>query len=213
MSKENEETIEVYEKFGDKYLARDKNELNVNEQALKDDARQKKVIAGYVAGLPDDAEIFEVGSAAGRDAKYLRSLGYKNITVSDVAGFFLDELKKEGFEPVKFNLITDEFDKKYGFIFCWAVLVHFTKDEAKAAIYKMYDALKDGGRLAFCVKHKEGAVEEWGDYKNMIGAKRYFSYWTEDELKQILEELNFKKFDIVRHGGTRACWLECYGEK
>ena len=94
MSKENEETIEVYEKFGDKYLVRDKNELNVNEQALKDDARQKKVIAGYVAGLPDDAEIFEVGSAGGRDAKYLRSLGYKNITVSDVAGFFLDELKK-----------------------------------------------------------------------------------------------------------------------
>ena len=43
-------------------------------------------------GLPRDAKIFEVGSASGRDAKYLHSLGYNNITVSDVADYFFEKI-------------------------------------------------------------------------------------------------------------------------
>ena len=213
MSKENDLTIEVYNKFGDRYLKRNEEALVENPKALADDERQRMILREYVEGLSKDAKIFEVGSAGGRDARFFLKLGYKNIIVSDIADYFLNELRKEGFEPVKFNLITDEFKDKYDFIFCWAVLVHFTKTEAKEAIFKMYDALNDGGRLAFCVKHKEGVEEEWGDYKGMIGAKRFFSYWTVEEVKSFMERLNLRNMKIAKHGGARACWIECYGEK
>ena len=213
MSKENAETIEVYEKFGDKYLERNRTALINDQQAQKDDIRQKELIKSFVDGLPKDAKIFEVGSAGGRDAKFIRDLGYTNITVSDVANYFLKQLKKEGFDPVKFNLIEDEFSDKYDFILCWAVLVHFTKDEAVSAIRKMYEALNDGGRIALCVKHKEGHTEDWSDFQGQIGAKRYFSYWNQDELEECIKELGFKNIKIWQYGGARACWIQCYAEK
>lgn len=91
--------------------------------------------------------------------------------------------------------------------------MHFTKAEAKEAIRKMFKALNDGGRIALCVKHKEGHEEEWADFQGKIGAKRYFSYWKKDELEQCLEECGFKNIQIAKHGGARACWLDCYAEK
>ena len=103
MSRENEITIEVYERFGDKYLERR------NLRDGKNDRRQEELLKTYVKGLPKNAKIFEVGSAGGKDAKYLRSLGYENIIVSDVVNYFLGMLESEGFAPIRFNLIEDDF--------------------------------------------------------------------------------------------------------
>ena len=39
-------------------------------------------------GLSKESKISEIGSASGRDAKIIQSLGYTNITVSDVTNYF-----------------------------------------------------------------------------------------------------------------------------
>ena len=213
MSIENDQTIDVYEKFGEKYLARNAEALKNDPRAKKDDEWQRKLIVQFVDGLPKDAKIFEVGSAGGRDAKFMRELGYKNIIVSDAASFFLPLLEKAGFKPVKFNLVKDEFEDKYDFVLCWAVLVHFTKKEAKDAIRKMFDALNEHGRIALCVKHKEGHEEDWEDFRGMIGAKRFFSYWNKEELEKFMEDCGFKTVVVHQRGGARACWLECFAKK
>ena len=209
MSKENEMTIEVYEKFGDKYLSRNKNDIEKNLKAKNNNDRHIKQLEKYLYGMPKDAKIFEVGSASGRDAKIIQSFGYEKIVVSDIAEYFLNLLKEQGFSPVKFNLITDGFSEKYDFIHCWAVLVHFTKNEAKAAIKKMFDALENNGRLALCVQYRDGFEEDWVDRDGKIGAKRYFSYWTKSELNKYMKEVGFRDIDIESHEGTRSCWLEC----
>lgn len=211
MSKENEQTIEVYEQFGANYLARNADAVKENPAAKKDNERHVAQLKGFVEELPKDAKIFEVGSAGGRDAKLLRSLGYTNVTTSDVPEFFLNILKDEGFSPIKFDLIKDEFPDQYDFIYCWAVLVHFKKNEAIAAINKMFGALNDGGKIALSVKHKEGWEEEWKDQD--VGAKRFFSYWTEEELRECIEKAGFKEIEIEQYGGARACWLECSAKK
>ena len=164
-------------------------------------------------GLPKDAKIFEIGSAGGRDAKYIQSLGYTNLITSDIVDYFLRRLQLAGLSPQKFNLIADDFADSYDFILCWAVLVHLTKDEVKAAINKMYRALNNRGRIALCVKHKEGREEEWTDFQNLLGAKRYFSYWDRDEIADYLRSAGFKNVDVEQYGGARACWLDCYAEK
>lgn len=225
MSKENEKTIEVYEKYGAAYLERDKDALANNPKAQADDVYQRKILAQYMEGLPKDAKIFEVGSGSGRDATRLRELGFTNIVVSDVADFFLEHLRTQGFNPVKFNLISDDFTKKYDFILCWAVLVHFTKEEARAAIVKMYEALSSGGRLAFCVESKvksdpaDGASApvaadgEWADFKGKIGAKRYFSYWTLEEVREFCDNLGLRALNLSERTGARASWIEYCGVK
>lgn len=213
MSKENEKTIEVYEKFGDKYLSRNKNDIKNNLKAKNNNNRHIEQLKKYLDGFSKGTKIFEVGSASGRDAKIIRSFGYKNVVVSDVVNYFLNLLKEEGFSPIKFNLITDEFLEKYGFIYCWAVLVHFTKDEAKMAIKKMFNALDNGGRLALCVQYRDGVKEDWVDRDGKIGAKRYFSYWTKNELYKYMKEVGFNNIKIESHEGTRSCWLECCADK
>lgn len=213
MSRENEETIEIYEKFGDRYLERNEKAIKSDSRARLEDESQKELFKVYISGLPKDAKIFEVGSAGGRDAKTLKGFGYTNIIVSDVADYFLEKLKDEGFLPIKFNLLTDDFNDKYDFILCWAVLVHFKKAEAKDSIRKMYEALSDGGRLALCVKCKDGCEEEWEDFQGQIGAKRYFSYWTRSELEECLKQMGFKTIDIQQYDGVRSGWLRCCARK
>lgn len=201
MSRENVSTLEIYEKYGEQYLEKRAGEYM--------EVERREMLGNCLAGLPKDVKIFEVGSAGGRDAKTIQSLGYKNVTVSDVADSFLGALKKEGFAPVKFNLIEDEFHDKYGFILCWAVLMHFTKDEAKRAIRKMFASLEDGGRLLFCVKKSDDRIDEWRVADFQDGAELYFSYWAEDELRECLEKTGFKTVKIWGYGS----WLDCLAEK
>lgn len=213
MSRENDVTIEVYEKYGQNYLRRNATAMKDDPKAKIDDEWQAKLFEEYTKDLPLDAKIFEVGSGSGRDAKTLRRLGFRNVVVSDVADFFIEHLMKEGLSPIKFNLISDEFPTEYDAIVCWAVLVHFTKPEAVDAMRKMYNALRPGGKLMLGVKHKAGHEEEWEDYQGRIGAKRYFTYWDREELTKVLEEIGFGEISIEQRGGARSCWLNCCAKK
>lgn len=212
MSTENDKTIEVYEKLGQNYLDRNKKDLETNPRYKADIERRRLYVENITKDLPRDAKIFEVGSASGNEIKTLQSLGFTNITPSDVADFFIRHLRSEGFSPIKFNLITDEFPDSYDFIRCSAVIVHFKKGEAKAAIVKMYSALNPNGICSFSVKHKESHDEEW-KYDDDIGAERYFSYWKKDELENFVKECGFTNIDIEQQGGARSCWLACTAKK
>ena len=212
MSTENDKTIEVYEKFGQNYLDRNKKDAETDPHYKEDIERRRLYMKNITKDLPKDAKLFEVGSASGNEIKTLQSLGFTNITPSDVADFFIRHLQSEGFSPIKFNLITDEFPDSYDFIRCSAVLVHFKKDEAKAAIEKMFAALNPNGICSFSVKHKEGCTEEW-KYDKDIGAERYFSYWDKDELEDFVKTCGFVDIDVEQQGGARACWLACTAKK
>jgi len=200
MSTENHKTLEAYEQYADKYLEQDSS----NADKLKQDMLKKCLV-----DIPKDAKIFEVGSAGGKDAEFFRSLGYKNIAVSDVPSHFLKVLKKKDFSPIKFNLIKDEFPDKYDFIYCWAVLMHFTKEEARSAVRKMYGALNSDGKILMCVKTSEDEKEEWANFQNEKQAKVYFSFWEEKELRNYLNEVGFCDIKIWRYGN----WLDCLAKK
>ncbi len=201
VSKENEETLEAYEKYADQYLSREKDE-NAEKQ-------RQEMMKECLAGVSKDAKIFEVGAADGKDAAYFKSLGYENVTVSDATDAFLRVLEEKGFSPLKFNLIEDNFPDDYDFIMCWAVLMHLTKEEAKAAIQKMFNALNDGGKLLTCLKTSELQDEEWKQADFQEEAKLYFSFWSEDELRSFLEEIGFRKIKIWGY----ESWIDCLAEK
>ncbi len=201
----NKQSIEMYEKYADEYLARKDDDA---KNGL-DEAR-KNALKECLIGLPKSAKIFEVGAAAGDDAKFFQSLGYENIVVSDIAESFLAKLKQNGFSPIKFDLAKDEFDDKYDFIYCWAVLVHLTKDDARAALKKIYDALNDGGRMVVNVKTPDGDLdEEFSRFADDENKRIYFSYWAREEFESCLGELGFRKVKIWGYGR----WLDCCAEK
>ena len=88
MSKENELTIEVYEKYGDKFLDRNAEDIKNNQRTRMNNSRYMRQLEKYLHGLSKNPKILEIGSASGKDVKAIQALGYTNITVSDVTNYF-----------------------------------------------------------------------------------------------------------------------------
>ena len=164
----------------------------------------KDWIDGLLAGLSPDAAIFEIGTAHGRDARYIRSRGYA-IQCSDAVLEFVADIQGQGLPAIRFNVLTDPFDRRYDLIVANAVMLHFSSDEFDHALRKTIDAVSPGGRFAFSLKHGYGS--EWSNAK--IDAPRYFRYWTEDELVGRLKDHGVGDFtvDVVTTDRAHAAWI------
>ncbi|MBR6961831.1 methyltransferase domain-containing protein [Candidatus Saccharibacteria bacterium] len=189
MSTQNQKTLEAYDKVAANYLN------GAKQFGEKEDKWTQEFIKTTFACVPKGGRVFEVGSANGDLAKLIRKRGF-DVTASDVADVFLAAIKKNGFGPVKFNLLEDSFPEKYDAIICWKVFVHFTADDVREALTKCYDALESGGICVFSIidrscKNKDS---EWADFPGIyhIGAERYFSYYSEEEMGDIIERTPFR---------------------
>lgn len=141
--------------------------------------------------LPTEPRIIEIGSAFGRDARYIESHGY-SVERSDAAEGFIKLLQNEGYNAKLFNILKDPFEGKYDLVFANAVFLHFTPLELQKVLEKIHASLSNEGILSFSVKHGEG--EEWSLAK--VGNPRYFCYWQADAIKALLKANGFDVIEI-----------------
>ena len=199
MSIQNEKTIDAYQKVAKKYL---ESTLLANMKYGKDALKVRRELHNFIKvtfkNIPKGSKVLEVGSADGVNAQYIKKLGY-NVTASDVANDFLSAIRENGLEPIRFNLLTDEFNDKYNAVFCWRVFVHFTKKDSLNALIKSYDALEDNGLFILnVINRKCKDVDcEWVDFPDVyhLGEDRYFNYYSKDEMDEIVKHTKFKIFD------------------
>jgi SAM-dependent methyltransferase len=165
-----------------------------------------------LSGLSKDAKILEFGSAFGRDADYIESQGFK-VQRTDVTPGFVKLLQEQGHEAKLLNAITDDLGSGYDLVFADAVLLHFTREETREVINKVYAALNDKGRFAFTLKNGEG--EAWSDEK--LGAPRFFCYWTKQTIQPLLEQAGFTHVsvtdDFTATVGSKAKWVQVIADK
>ncbi len=146
--------------------------------------------------LPAHAQIIEIGSGFGRDARYIESLGFR-VERTDAAEAFVSFLQGKGFAARTFNILTDAFDAQYDLLFANAVFLHFTPEELETVFAKVHTALNKDGILAFTVKRGEG--QEWSNAK--LGRPRYFCYWSENRILPLLERAGF---EVIYLGGDEV---------
>lgn len=212
MSKENAKTLEVYEEKASTYLATTIEHDNLNPAKAK--AKQEKVesfIKNSIKTIPNGAKVFEIGSGDGTNAKYIESLGYE-VTASDVSDAFINATKSKGLNTVKFNVLEDKFQEKYFAVLCWRVFVHFTIEDAKEVLKRVYETLEDGGVFIFNAMNREirEVDEEWVDFSNEyhMGVDRYYKYYNEEELNNIIFKTGYKISDFHKEGGdNNNKWL------
>jgi SAM-dependent methyltransferase len=211
MSHQNNQTLDVYAKHADLYEQKALSDFSNNSpKSQKFKKCYQRFLEESIKNISKDKKLFEIGSGYGRDANFIRSLGY-NIQVSDAVDSFINRLRQEDFVPVKFNLITDDFKEMYDYILANAVLVHFPKDEVERAIIKIYEALNDDGIFAFSIKQRVGGGE---DYKtNIASMKCYFSYWDIGEIQKTIDKIGFTLISADKVGGVRACWTNIIAKK
>lgn len=219
MSQENEQTIAIYEKYADKYLEGGvKHQANQPDKQAKKYAELKEFVGQALKGLPKSAAIFEIGSSDGEAAKMFRELGHE-VVLSDAPISFVEVMRQKGLSPVQFNLLTDEFPAQYDVIYAWRVFVHFTTDDFRHSCAKIFAALKPGGRFIFNILNSaghDGLAEAWVDYEGdyAMGVERYFKYWTEEELRKVLEEADFRIARLEFYGGKQDNrWFQVVAEK
>jgi len=209
MSIENKKTLEVYKDTAHIYLSNsiEHDKLDPIKAQKKHEALEKLIKTNFSL-LPKNAKVFEIGSADGTNAKFIKSLGY-NVTASDTADDFIEATKKQGIKTIKFDALEDNFPEKYCAIFCWRVFVHFTKEDALKIIKKTYNALEKNGIFIFnAINKKTKEVDnEWIDFEGEyhMGVERYYNYFLKEDLDNIIKQTPFKIQDFHTEGENK--WL------
>jgi len=198
MNDDNDKTLESYEGHIQDYIAANKP---VTEGDLK------VWIDRALSFAAKGTTILELGSAYGRDAAYIESLGYK-VNRTDAVQGFVNLLRAGGHEAHKLNILTDDFGKGYDMVFANAVLLHFSPEQFRQALIKARNCLKPGGVLAFSVKKGNG--DEWSSHH--LGAPRYFHFWQQEALQSIVQDTGFKVEEISERKSNFE-WLQVIARK
>ena len=218
MSIENKKTVEIYEEKAATYLKTTIEHDKLDEEKAK---RKKEKLQNFIKEnleqFKKGSKVFEIGSADGENAKYIKELGY-NITASDIADAFINETKSKVENTVKFNVLEDDFKDKYVAVLAWRVFVHFTKEDLDITLNKVHNALENGGIFIFNIMNRETKAcdEEWVDFPNEyhMDAERYYKYFLKEEVDSLISKTDFKIKSFHMEGGdNKNKWLVYVLEK
>lgn len=189
----NAETICSYEAGFQSYIDKTPQEV---------DGIGKKWIEQFLSYVPHDNIIWEIGSGFGRDSKFIESLGY-SVHRSDATLSFVKYLHDNGFACRSFNILVDDFDEPLFAVFANAVFLHFTREEFRMVLNKIYSALEVNGILSFSLKC--GYDEEWEQGK--LAGKRFFCYWQPLDVRALLIKSNFEVVSLEQDNEKKWIYI------
>jgi SAM-dependent methyltransferase len=195
MTSNSDITIQTYRENFERYAAK---------TAAKPAGEFKDFLDFFASCLPVMGFIFEIGSASGRDARYLAASSF-NVTCTDVVPQALQQLSEEGFETAEYDFRDDpksEWIGSFDGVFANATLLHAPHDVFQKALKNVTLMLKPSGVLAFSLKAGEG--EEITSEK--MDAPRYFNYHSEPEIRGILADLSFEILSIAH--AEKGKWIQ-----
>ena len=172
----------------------------------------------FISLLGTGAIVLDVGCGSGHKAKYLIKNGL-NVVGLDFSEKMIEIAKREVSEAefIVMDLRNiNKLDREFDGIHMQAVLLHIPKKEAPNVLKNVVGRLKNGGYIYLGVKEiKPGQPEEEIKAENDYGYEysRTFSYFTMDEIKKYLADLNMKIcHEEIGHGDSRH-WIQVVAQK
>jgi len=190
-------TIKTYEQIANSY-----------EERYKDINLIKHLIDFFIQNLKGK-KVLDIGCGPGRDAEYLSKYGL-NVKGIDLTPSFI-QMASKNVPKAKFILMYMrklEFSRNsFDGIWACASFLHIPKAEAKKTLLGFRKVLKPEGILGISVK--EGLGEKFKEYKDK---KRFISFYTQKEFKNLVESCNFK---IIKTGKEKKedTWLHVFATK
>jgi SAM-dependent methyltransferase len=188
----NARTLEVYERRAERY------------DATLGPAPDWHVafLDRVAAWLGPGAEVLELGSGTGEDARHLAARGLA-VQPSDGAVSFVEAMRRDGLSPRRIDVLADDLGGPWDAVVAFAMLLHLTPDELASLLDRIHDAVRPGGFVALSVKEGDGSA--WSDHK--LGLPRFFTYWRPDPLARLLDEHGWTVDVLERQAGARDDWI------
>jgi SAM-dependent methyltransferase len=168
-------------------------------------------VSRLAAVLPAGARVLEIGSGPGRDAEALEEAGL-SVRRTDVTPGFVDLLRRAGHDADVVDPLTDDLSDPaapgaaYDAVWAGACLLHVDRDDLGTVLTRLGEATRSGGLLYASLK--EGDGESWSVHGN-VAAPRFFTYWREDPLREVLTAAGWSVEHIGHGDGLRGeRWLE-----
>lgn len=142
------------------------------------------------AGKLSGQKILDLGSGPGRDALLLKKLGLEVVCV-DLSQEMVKRTTNLGFESIKKDIRRLDFpSQSFDGVWAFTSILHITKQEAKKVIEDINKLLKPGG--IFLIGMIEGSFKGNVKRETMPEEERYFRFYSESELKEMIENCGFE---------------------
>ncbi len=168
--------------------------------------------------LPPGGKVLDVGCAGGVKSRAFIERGFDVMGI-DFSSNFIEIARKEAQKGIfqVLDIRKDVYpDTKFDGIFMQAVLLHIPKKEVVGILKKFEKILSLNGFIYIAVKElREGQPEEEIVRENDYGYdyERFFSYYTQNELEDMLRSFGMKIcFSNVSAIG-RTKWVQVIGQK
>lgn len=188
-----DETLRVYEQQADRYATTSVSSVRAAVASLLD---------AVVAHLPPGGRVLEVGTGPGVEAAYLEQRGVA-VDRTDATAAFVQRLRAEGHEARLLDVRDGDLGGPYDAVLAHAVLLHLAREQTRLALAACLRAVRPGGLLALTLK--EGDGESWSNAK--LDAPRWFVYWREDALRDLLGGVGWRVLDMQKVHGRSEPWL------
>lgn len=171
----------------------------------------------FLTMVPQGGGVLDVGCGPGFKAKYIADRGF-DVTGIDISSRQID-LARETAPDVQFAVHDVRAIADLGVfdgVMLFASLLHIPKNEVDVVLSAVQKSLAEHGAVYIVVKQlKEGAADEEEKEETSFGKTftRFFSYFTEDELRERVTRAGFDVEGIAIEPEGRAVWIHVYARK
>ena len=135
--------------------------------------------------------MLDLGSGPGNHAKFFADQGF-DVTCLDISEPLLEKCREKGLRTIQADLENLHLpNEQYDWIWAYASLLHVPRRKIPRLIKELSKTLKPNGLLAIAVK--EGRGQKYEVNKNFEDVKRWFVYFSKEELERLVEPY----FEIV----------------
>ncbi len=167
----------------------------------------------FITSLPKKAKILDIGCGAGRDVVYFTEENCEAIGI-DISEGLLQEARERypnaKFEKMDFTKTTFP-NELFDGLWCMASLSDVPKLKTTEVLNEFNRILKNNGIIFIATKEGEG--EKIISKKKYNNSPRFYSFFKEEELHNLLTKTNFEvvSSDVADDSGTK--WIEIFARK
>ena len=152
----------------------------------------------FLKRIPVGGTILDLGSGAGNHALQFLKRGY-DVTCADISEEMIKKCKEKGLKAVAMDFERLEFPPaSFDGVWAYTSLLHIPKSNLESVLKGILNIMKEKGILFLGMK--EGVDEGFRTQDKYPGTKRWFSLYTDSELRKIVSPA----FDIEFSSATKV---------